>query len=457
MKNQKRVIYNLIIVLTVAFLSLLPVSLLGNKQASAADNSKRIKIVFWHEMTGPAQTQLNEFVKQFNKSQSKYQVVSQFEGTYEEAVQKILNTHESNTSPAVFQSADISVSQLYHSGYITKVQKFIDKDKSFNVNDISSVARAFYSQKGELLGMPFNTSQPVLYYNASLLKKYNITPPPMNPSYSDITRVAKQLYQRSNKKVKGMTMEVYGWLFDQLIANSGNYSVNNQNGRLATPTKASFINSGSLKAMEWIQENVKSGDFINYGSGTNASANEMAAFLSGKLGIFMESSADIGQLTLGMKNQKLGVTYYPHADGQKANGVAIGGAALWISNDKSSEVQQGAWNFIKYLESAKNQATWQKATGYLALNKNSKKTKTLKNLYKKNPALKVPSEQLAKTVPNNSNSGIFVEGIVQERIILNTALDQIYNGSNIKSSLTQAEEAMNSYIKNNNRANGWRY
>lgn len=452
--TRRRNLSSFLMILSASCLMAVTSASIARPIAQAA-NPKRIKIVFWNEMTGPAQAQLTQFVQKFNHSQDKYQVESHFQGSYEEAVQKILNTHGSNASPALFQSADISVSQLYHSGYITKVQKFVDQDKQFNINKISPVARSFYSQKGQLLGMPFNSSQPVLYYNASLLKKYKITPPPLDPTYADVTRVATQLYQRSGKKVKGMTMEVYGWLFDQLVANSGHYSVNNENGRIATPSKASFINPGSMTAMKWVQDNIKKGNFINYGSGGNASANEIAAFLSGKLGIFMESSAEIGQLTLGMKNQKLGVSYYPHEAGKKANGVAIGGAALWIGNDKPAAVQQGAWTFIKYLESAQNQADWQKATGYLALNSDARKTATLKKLYQQNPALKVPSNQLARTKANNANSGIFVEGIVQERIILNTALDQIYSRSNIHTSLQQAEKAMNNYIMNNNRANGW--
>ncbi len=182
----------------------------------ALAQSNRTKIVFWNEMTGPAQTQLNEFVKEFNQSQSKYQVVSQFEGNYNEAVQKILNTHGTDASPAVFQSMDISTSQIYHSGYTTPVQKFIDED-NYDISKIFSVARAFYSQNGKLLSMPFNTSQPVLYYNATLLKKYHITPPPTDPSYSNITRVATQLYQRSHKEVKGISVEIYGWLFEQFF------------------------------------------------------------------------------------------------------------------------------------------------------------------------------------------------------------------------------------------------
>ncbi len=58
--------------------------------ASATATAPREKIVFWHEMTGPAADQLKKFATQFNASQKKYQIVPEFEGTYNEAVQKNL-------------------------------------------------------------------------------------------------------------------------------------------------------------------------------------------------------------------------------------------------------------------------------------------------------------------------------------------------------------------------------
>lgn len=75
--------------------------------------SERTKIVFWHEMTGPAQVELKRLVNEFNKHQDKYEVEAEFEGDYNEAVQKILNTHGTDASPAVFQAMDISSAQRY--------------------------------------------------------------------------------------------------------------------------------------------------------------------------------------------------------------------------------------------------------------------------------------------------------------------------------------------------------
>lgn len=425
-----------------------------SSKKDAVQASNRTKIVFWHEMTGQGQDALEELVDEFNKSQDKYTVVPTYAGSYNEVIQKVLNTHGTDASPAIFQSMDISTAQMYYSGYTTPMQKFIDED-NYDVSQISDVARAFYSKDNQQLSMPFNTSQPVLYYNATLLKEYGITPPPKDPSYSDIARVANELYEKSNHKVKGMSVEIYGWFFEQFMANSNTLMANHQNGRSGVATKVNFTNDATVKAMQWIQDNLKKGSFMNYGAGSNAGTNETAAFLSRKLGMFLQSSGSITQLTTGTKDE-IGVCYYPHPDGQEANGVSIGGASLWISNDKSDKVQRGAWELTKFLLSAKSQAKWQAATGYLALNKNSQKQKVLVDLYKKNPAAKVASDQLNRTTANTANSGIFMQNLVQERTLSQTAMEQIYAGADIKKALQEAQDSMNSYIASSNQAEGFK-
>lgn len=447
--------YKKLVMPLIAVLGILLVAIFGHSlSVKSADNHDRIPIVFWHEMGGPSEDALEKVVDGFNKSQTKYKVIPKYQGTYDEAIQKILQTHNTSTSPAVFQAFDISTAQMLHSGYTTPVQNFIDED-NYDVSKISSVARAFYANKGKQQAMPFNTSQPVLYYNASLLKKYNITPPPVSPSYSDITRVAKELYEKSHHKVKGMTVQVYGWFLEQALANANAQLANNNDGHTGNPTKVSINNPDTVEFLEWIRENIKSGDFIDYGSGASAGANQTAGLLSDKVGIFIQSSASIGQLTKNNKNE-LGITYFPHPDNKKANGVAIGGAALWISNDKPKDVQRGAFEFIKYTLKPEVQAQWQKSTGYLALNKDSQKTSILKDLYAKNPESKVPGQQLATAKANYSNSGILMEGMQLTRQLEEIAMETVYNGGDIKKALDTADKNINDNLTQLNRANGYK-
>ena len=415
-------------------------------------NTGRIKVVFWHEMKGPGQKAIDAYVKAFNQQQSKYEVVAEFEGGYNGVIQKILNTHGTAASPALFQSMDISTSQMYHSGFTTPMQKFIDRD-GYDASQIIPGAKAIVMRKDQLLAMPFNASQTALYYNKAVLRKYGITPPPVDPTYDDITRVAKAIHDKSHGEVKGMTMEAYSWLFEQLVANAGVPVANHDNGHTGNATKVDFTSPAAINAMKWVKENIDYGDFMNFGSGGNAAANEAASFLSGHLGIFMQSSAKTGQFYQVLKND-LGVTYFPRPNGQKANGIAVGGAALWIANDKPSAVQDGAWEFTKYLTSPKVQADWQAKTGYLAVNKDAKDEPTLKKLFKKSPVLEVSGNQMARTKPNNTNSGVFVDGWVPARTAIQNAMQQIFAGQDIRKSLQTAENTYNQVLESNNRANG---
>ena len=415
-------------------------------------NTGRIKVVFWHEMKGPGQKAIDAYVKAFNQQQSKYEVVAEFEGGYNGVIQKILNTYGTAASPALFQSMDISTSQMYHSGFTTPMQKFIDRD-GYDASQIIPGAKAIVMRKDQLLAMPFNASQTALYYNKAVLRKYGITPPPVDPTYDDITRVAKAIHDKSHGEVKGMTMEAYSWLFEQLVANAGVPVANHDNGHTGNATKVDFTSPAAINAMKWVKENIDYGDFMNFGSGGNAAANEAASFLSGHLGIFMQSSAKTGQLYQVLKND-LGVTYFPRPNGQKANGIAVGGAALWIANDKPSAVQDGAWEFTKYLTSPKVQADWQAKTGYLAVNKDAKDEPTLKKLFKKSPVLEVSGNQMARTKPNNTNSGVFVDGWVPARTAIQNAMQQIFAGQDIRKSLQTAENTYNQVLESNNRANG---
>jgi len=421
----------------------------GYSRSQVHAASGRTRVVFWHEMKGPGQKKLVTFINEFNKSQSKYEVVPQFQGGYNDVIQKIMNTHGTDASPAIFQSMDISTSQMYHSGFTVPMQKFVDKE-NYDVSKIASVARGVATRKGTLLAMPFNTSQTTLYYNAGLLKKYNITPPPVDPTYSDITRVSKQLYDRSNHKVKGISVESYSWLFEQFLSNANEEFANQHDGHTGISTKVNFTGPTAIKSMTWVQDRVKYGDFMNFGS----HKNEMAAFLSNKLGIYMQTSADMSVLAKGL-GKNLGVTYYPRPDGVKANGISVGGASLWISNDKSEAVQQGAWEFTKFLINPKNQARWEKATGYLAINQDSANEPILKQSYEKLPMLKVPSDQLKSAKANYTNSGIFVDGVVAARSLIQNAMQQIYAGKDVYKSLKAAEDSYNKVLESNNLANGW--
>lgn len=416
-----------------------------------ASSNSRTKVVFWYEMNGPAASELRHLIKRYNHSQNRYYVVGEFQGTYDEAVQKFLNTHGTKASPALFQGADLSTAQLDQSKYITPMQHFIDQD-NYSTNHLSKAALAFYSRHGQQLSMPFNVSQPILYYNRSVFQKYGVKALPLDPTYSQVKTAALQLYRNSHHKVKGLSVEPYGWLLEEFYSNANVAFGNNHNGKTGLITHVNLQAPIARQTMSWIQSINQRGAFMNYGTGSNADTNEIAGFLARKVGMFLQSSSQLTQVDQGSHDQ-IGICYYPHPDHQKANGVAIGGASLWIGNDKSQAIQNGAWNFTKFLMRPDVQAQWQVKTGYLAVNMKSQKLGILQRYYRRHPEARVPGEQLAGTKPDQNNSGIYLPNMNQERVDTQSMMSDIYNGDGVVKSLRQTQKDLNNSIATTNRAN----
>lgn len=436
------------------FIIIILVLLLGIGYLSRSNNSSqgssRTTILFYHEMNGPAATALNQIVKQYNHSQKRYRVVAQYQGSYNEAVEKFINTHNTSVSPAIFQSMDISTAQIAKSGYITPIQHFMDQDH-YRKGQIFKAARSFYAYQGRQLSMPFNVSQPVLYYNKTLFHRYHVADLPLRPTYGEVARAAKELYHNSHHQVKGISVEPYGWLFEEFLANNGAYLTNKKNGHAGTANRFTLTSPAAIKAMNWLQDLNRSNCLLDYGQGNNAEANEMAGFMAHKIGIFLQSSTQLIQIENDNHDQ-IGVCFYPHEDGQRANGVAIGGASLWISNDHSHKVQEGAWQFIKYLDSPSVQAKWAVKTGYIPVNNQSAKSEYLKKYYARDPAARIAGLQLKETKPNNYNSGTFIPGLLQDRIQVQNMMDRIYEGGDVRSDLRNTGRDLSQQLQHANLA-----
>ena len=281
---------------------------------------------------------------------------------------------------------------------------------------------------------------------------YHIPNMPLRPTYSDITRAATQVYQRSHHHIKGLSLTPYAWLFEEFYANADEPFTNHHNGHTGTPTKINYDSSVALVTMRWLQKLSRSGAFINYGSGSNAFTNEIAGFLARKVAMFPQSSSDLTQLEVGTKD-KIGIAYYPRMDGRRANGVSIGGASLWISNDKSAKVQQGAWDFIKFTLRPQVQAEWQLKTGYLAVNERDFNEPKLKHYFAQHPEARIPAKQLMDTKPNDNNSGIYMLNLTHQRLVTQEMMNHVYNGASIWHSLNGASSDMHKSIQETNMAN----
>ncbi|MCO7126191.1 ABC transporter substrate-binding protein [Sporolactobacillus shoreicorticis] len=415
--------------------------------SAAAPEPGRTEVVFWHSMGGVAGQTLQNIINDFNQSQDKIYVKPVYQGSYEESLAKFRTIGGTKDVPAIVQTYEVGTKFMIDSGYITPVQFFIDKNH-YDTSALEKNILSFYTINGKLYSMPFNSSTPVLMYNADAFKKAGINPnkPPM--TFSEVEADAKKLTQ-TDKGMDGFSFLNYPWYFEEMLTTQRGYNYDHANGRTGSITRSLVNSPKGVRIFSWLQK-MRKEHLLAY-FGTNG-GNEQTAFLTGKLGMYLSSSASAAQIIQNAPF-KVGIGFLPHADGVKPQGVAIGGASLWLPKGPSAKTQQAAFTFMKYLESPAVQAKWHVGSGYFPINTKAYDEPLLKKTYKKIPQLKVSADQLHSTVTSYYTRGFLTTITPQARMELQQAIDSVMNGQAPKKTLDTAANSITDIITQTNRAN----
>ncbi|RDU37980.1 ABC transporter substrate-binding protein [Neobacillus piezotolerans] len=404
------------------------------------EKKEKTEISFWHAMSGPGQVALDSILADFNNSQDKYVVKAEFQGTYEESLTKLRSVGGTKDAPAITQVFEVGTKYMIESGYIEPMQTFIDKD-NYDLSQLEDNILNYYRVDGKLYSMPFNSSTPVMIYNKDAFKDAGLDPESPPKTFNEVKEAAKKLTKKNERF--GFSMLTYGWFFEQLVATQGGHYVDNDNGRSDDATKAVFNGEEGLRVFNWLNEMNKAGTFGNYGTNWD---DIRAAFQTGKVAMYMDSSAGVAG-AINNSPFEVGVAYIPYPDEVERQGVAIGGASLWMSKGIAKEEQEAAWEFMKFLASPESQAKWHVGTGYFAINPAAYDQDIVKTEWEKYPQFKVTVDQLQSTKASYATQGALISVFPESRQQVVTALENMYQGMDPKKALDQAADGTNRAIE----------
>ncbi|WP_390621200.1 ABC transporter substrate-binding protein [Bacillus testis] len=412
----------------------------GDKETQAEPAKTRdgkVEVTFWHAMSGDAETALKDQVEDFNASQDKYEVKPIFQGTYEEALTKFNTVAGTKDAPAIMQTFEVGTKYMIDSEKITPVQEFIDKE-DYDTSQWEKNISNYYQVDGKQYSMPFNSSTPILVYNKDAFKKAGLDPEKPPRTYDELKKAAKALTIKDQKATKqyGFSILNYGWFFEELVAAQGGLYVDHDNGRGGNAKKAVFDGEEGKNAFKLIKDMYDDGTFMNVGQNWD---DMRAAFQSGKIAMFLDSSAGIRTLADNSPFE-VGASYLPVPDEGKREGVIIGGASLWMGSGISADTKQGAWEFMKYVATSKAQAKWHVATGYFAINPEAYDEQVVKDMWAKYPQLKVTVDQLHDTKPSPATQGALISSFPQSRQSVVSAMESLYQGTKVKDALERAAD-----------------
>jgi sn-glycerol 3-phosphate transport system substrate-binding protein len=422
-------------------------------QAPGKDVKPAAKIVWWHAMTGLNSDAINKMVAGYNKSQSNITVEAVFQGTYDDLLSKLNTALASNAAPALAQVFDIGQRYMYDSKEVLPMQAFIDRDK-FDTSDFEPAVINYYKYQDKLQSMPFNASSSILYYNKDAFREVGLDPEKPPTTFSEVAEYAKKLTKKdaSGQTVRyGFGPSIYGWLFEQWMAVSGQLYADNGNGRDDRATKVVYNNAAGKAILDWWKAGLDGGYFSNPGIDNPGAQN---SFNAGKNAMYVESTA---QMRNHINNAKfaVGTGFFPRPDNKpKDGGNIIGGASLYIMKSRPAEEQQAAWEFVKYVMSPLVQAQWQADTGYYPIRKSAYNEAPSKEWATKYPQFLTAVNQIREAPQNRMTNGAVLGVFSQARARTQKMIESVLLGrESSQQALDAAVAEVNDAIDKYNKAN----
>ncbi len=417
---------------------------------SAQAQDGDVTITFWHSMSGVNGEATEYLVNKFNEENDQgIYVDAQFQGEYDDAINKLKSAQIGNMGADLVQIYEIGTRFMIDSGWTIKMQDLIDED-DYDISVLEENIAAYYSVDGELYSMPFNTSTPILYYNVEVFEKAGLDVP---TSMEEIIEISQQLVDTGDVKYS-MAMGLYGWFFEQLVYKQGLEYTNNDNGRSAASTAVSFDSNGAaLNIMSTWKDLYDTGLVPTLGTGSAGSDEGITEFVTGNAAMTLGSTASLKQILTDVDgNFEVGTAYFPSVYESDEGGVSVGGASLWALNNEDPEKEAATWEFIKFLISAESQAYWNAETGYFPVTTTAHEEEVFLENIEEYPQFMTAIDQLHDSSPESA--GAFLSVFPEARNMIEQGLENVLSGNlTPEEGVTKITEDVNGAIEDYNLVN----
>ncbi len=410
-----------------------------------------VTITFWHGLNRANEETLQKLVDEFNSSQAKVNVDLINQTGYEEILRKWVGGLGTGDLPDLGQMEDTATQQMVDTQSIVPVADCIKAD-SYDTSDFVDRVLERYQVDGKLQPMPFNVSNPVLYYDKNAFRAAGLDAEKPPTTLAEVKADAQKI--KANGYETGFGLKLNPWYLEQWAAKSDSFYVNHDNGRTARATEARFDDASGQATFAWMKDMVDSGLARTNPDGGPNGFDNLLGIRSKVQGMTIDSSAALGTISQVLAGGEgggvdLGVGAMPGPKG--SGGVLVGGGALYISKKSAPEKIAATWEFVKFLVQADTQATFAAGTGYVPIRKSSVKEPVLLAQWASNPGYKVAYDQMLAGKDNRATAGPVIGDYAGVRDVVRDAETKMLSeGTDPKAALTKAAKDSTAVIQDYN-------
>lgn len=360
--------------------------------AGGASESGKTTVEIWHSNAGIAGNAFEEIVDDFNSTIGAEKGIV-IEPIYQGAANDVLTkvkaaaTADRSSLPDIAQLDATACLDMKNADYLILPQD-INLDTSYIM---PSAIEALMSDRG-LLGIPFNASSLLFFYNKTLFDSLSLDPP---ETLDDFAEIAPLLGEKdSNGKITRYafagvpaTYELGTFIGAQ---NGLSYFVDMQNGHMGTPEKVLLEDEGTFRNFLVHWKNLYDTGWVN-----NITSGISTEFAAGRTATMLSSSSDIASVIKNVGGRfEVGTAFVPKTDENATGGVNIGGGSFFIFTPSDA-----VRTVLEYFISENVQLKWAEETGYMPINTDLYDNPDYLSFLSENPQFKVAMDQTEASNP----------------------------------------------------------
>jgi sn-glycerol 3-phosphate transport system substrate-binding protein len=397
----------------------------------ASPSGGPVNIDFWHSEQAASQETISRLVDRFNASQNEVRVHASYQGTYDDAMAKLVASLPTGQVPAVALLGDIYTQMAIDSGAIAPIQDFIDRD-GYDLSDLDPKGIQSFTSEGKLWAMPFAMEVALLYYNKATFQEVGLDPEKPPQDLEEVRQYSEKILKRDaagNVVRSGLALDIAIWL-ERMLAEHGDLLVDHSNGHDGRATKVLFDNDTGRWFFEWWYDMVDSGLAFNVGRNPSA-ADALLAIASGRAAMAFNYSGAlrsvIDVLEKGVPGVEVGVSRLPGVPGGTGQ-TGFSSYALWIFNVRPKEEQEAAWKFIKWLVEPEQQAEWFAGSGYLPVSRSAANLPAAQDVLAQYPLFQVPFDLYLNAPASPATGGTILGPFQKVREAIFRGVEEMLSG-----------------------------
>ena len=401
------------------------------------------EIQFWHAMGGRLGEVVEEVAQKYNESQSDYVLVTTYKGGYEDTMTAGIAAFRAGQQPNIIQIFDAGAATIINApGATIPVADLLDQyADGFNANDYIEGVRNFYADsEGKMIGMPFNSSTPLLYYNKDILAEAGVDAPPA--TWEEFEAMAPKIKEAG---YQALAQSHSPWIFSENFHSRHNIQLATGNNGYDSTDVTIMYNNDAMKT-HWtkVKEWLDAGYYGFYGRGWG---DNQDAFVQKKVAMWLGSSGSFGGLKAST-DFEFGTAYLPYwkAIIDEPKSTFIGGAAVFAMAGKSEDENKATADFLNFLDSPEVQYFWHKETGYVPITNAAYELAKEDGYYESTPDAEIGILQLSQ--PGGEwTKGYRLGFYVQIREVMYKHYEGIFSGeTSVDDAFAKIEEESNDLL-----------